>query len=92
MKNKTGRYWAGKRSVIVGALLLTAYGLLLFSLGPEWVMWAGSMAMGVLYLPDLTPPIVEGTCLAVRMAFLSGLLTLFALAILTGVIGEGWRD
>lgn len=92
MKRNPRGYWAGKRSLIVGALLLSAYGLLLFSLDPAWVMWAGSMAMGVLYMPDMTAPILETTQLAVRMASFSGLLTLLALAILTGVIGEGWSD
>ena len=40
-----------------GLLLLYAI-VLFFSPDPEWTVWAGQMAMGVLYVPD--PPTMQG--------------------------------
>ncbi len=86
MKNRTGRKKT-RRDIPVIAGLLFLYGVLLFSLDPQWVQWAGAMSMGVLYYTeDLLPPALFGHPLeAVRMTSLSGLLMVCALALLLDI-------
>ena len=52
MEGRTS-WMAGKaREIVVGTLLLSCYALALFgSPDPEWTVWAGQMAVGVLYVP-----------------------------------------
>ncbi len=91
MKNKTGRKKV-RRDLPLIAGLLFLYGALLFSLDPAWVQWAGSMSIGVLWTGDIVPPAIFSQPLeAVRMASLSGLLTLCALALLLDILEEPRR-
>jgi len=91
MENKTGRK-KFRRDLPIIAALLFLYGVLLFSLDPEWVQWAGAMSIGVLYTGDMLPPAIFSQPLeAVRMASLSGLLTLCALALLLDILEEPRR-
>ncbi len=91
MENKTGRKKAGRGLAIIAALLLL-YGVLLFSLDPLWVQWAGAMSIGVLYTGDILPPAIFSNPLeAVRMASISGLLTLCALALLLDILEDPRR-
>ena len=92
MKNKTGRKKPRRDLPIIAGLLLL-YGVLLFSLDPAWVQWAGAMSMGVLYFTgDFLPPaIFSQPLVAVRMASLSVLLTLVALALLLDILEDPSR-
>ncbi len=86
MENKTGRK-KGYRDIPIIAGLLTLYGVLLFTLDSEWIQWAGSMTMGVLYTGDIVPPAIFSQPLeAARMASVSGIIGLFALALLLDIL------
>ncbi len=92
MENKTGQKKTRRDLPIIAGLLLL-YGVLLFSLDPLWVQWAGAMSMGVLYFTgDFLPPaIFSQPLVAVRMASLSVLLTLAALALLLDILEDPSR-
>ncbi len=86
MENKTGLKKTG-RDIRVMAGLLFLYAVLLFSLDPQWVQWAGAMSMGVLYYTgDFIPPALFSQPLdAARMTSISGLLAVCALALLLDI-------
>ena len=91
MENKTGRKKSRLDLPIIAGLLLL-YGVLLFSLDPLWVQWAGAMSIGVLYTGDIIPPALFSQPLeSVRMASVSGLLALCALALLLDILEEPSR-
>ncbi len=83
-----------KKGVAIGALLFCIYGVILFSMDPEWVRWAGSMLiMGALYVPDPPPPLFADPQDAVRAVSLFNLLSLSALALLIALrrgLRFGW--
>jgi len=72
----------GNEAVLAVVLLLLYAAALFLSPDPEWTMWAGQMAMGVLYLPD--PPTMRGMAQgdAVRAVSAAGALGILALAAL----------
>lgn len=91
MENKTGRKKT-RRDIPLIAALLFLYGVLLFTLDPLWVQWAGAMSLGVLYTGDIIPPAIFTRPLeAVGMASLSGLLGLCALALLLDILDDPSR-
>ncbi len=91
MENKTGRK-KGRLDLPIIAGLLFLYGVLLFTLDPLWVQWAGAMSIGVLYTGDIIPPALFTQPLeSVRMASLSGVLGLCALAILLDILEDPSR-
>ncbi len=91
MENKTARKKIRRDLPIIAALLFL-YGVLLFTLDPLWVQWAGAMSIGVLYTGDIIPPaIFSQPLVAVRMATLSGLLGLCALALLLDILDDSSR-
>ena len=60
--------------------LLLLYGIVLFlSPDPEWTMWAGQMAMGVLYVPD--PPTLQGIAPGETLRAMSAAGALGSLAV-----------
>jgi hypothetical protein len=60
--------------------LLLLYGIVLFlSPDPEWTMWAGQMAMGVLYVPD--PPTLQGIAPSETLRAMSAAGALGSLAV-----------
>ena len=72
----------GNEAALASGLLLL-YGIVLFlSPDPEWTIWAGQMAMGVLYVPD--PPTMQGIAQgdAVRVMLGAGALGSLAVAAL----------
>ncbi|HEX7523446.1 MAG TPA: hypothetical protein VF357_04535 [Candidatus Deferrimicrobium sp.] len=72
----------GNEAAFASGLLLL-YGIVLFlSPDPEWTIWAGQMAMGVLYVPD--PPTMQGIAQgdAVRVMLGTGALGSLAVAAL----------
>jgi len=72
----------GNEAALASGLLLL-YGIVLFlSPDPEWTIWAGQMAMGVLYVPD--PPTMQGIAQgdAVRVMLGAGALGSPAVAAL----------
>ncbi len=80
-----------------GLLLITivfsVYAIILLSLDPEWVLWAGSMSLGSLYLPDPPPRLFDNPREALQMASAFCLLGLVSLLCLVGFMGEvkfGW--
>jgi len=86
MENKTGRKRVTRDIPIIAALLFL-YGVLIFTLDPLWVQWAGAMSIGVLYTGDIIPPAIFSKPLeAVRMASVSGLLGLCALGLLLDIL------
>jgi len=72
----------GNEAALASGLLLL-YGIVLFlTPDPEWTIWAGQMAMGVLFVPD--PPTLKGIAQgdAVRVLSEAGALGSLALAAL----------
>ena len=72
----------GNEAAIASGLLLL-YGIVLFfSPDPEWTIWAGQMAMGVLFVPD--PPTLKGIAQgdAVRLLSEAGAVGSLAVAAL----------
>jgi hypothetical protein len=93
MKNHTDERIFTKKGVAIGVVFFSIYGVILFSLDPEWVRWAGSMTMGALYVPDPPPPLFSQPQEAFQMATVFSLLSLSALVCLMAIMGEvkfGW--
>ena len=93
MKNHTEERIFTKKGVVIGVVLFSVYGVILFSLDPEWVRWAGSMTIGALYVPDPPPPLFSQPQEAFQMATVFSLLSLSALVCLMAIMGEvrfGW--
>jgi hypothetical protein len=69
----------GNEAALASGLLLL-YGIVLFlSPDPEWTIWAGQMAMGVLYVPD--PPTMQGIAQGDAVRVMSGAGALGSLAV-----------
>ena len=82
-----------KQGVLIGAVLFAIYAVILLSLDPEWVLWAGSMTLGALYIPDPAPSLFDHPQEALQMASvfnLLGLLTLLLLMVIIGEVHSGW--
>ena len=93
MKNCREKGIFTKRGLLIGAVVFTIYGIILLSLDQRWVMWAGSMSFGALYVPDPPPPLFFHSEEAFQMGGLFNLLGLIALLLLMVVEGEvtfGW--
>jgi len=93
MKNRReDRLFTGK-GLLIGAICFSLYGIILLSLDPEWVLWAGSMSLGALYIPDPPPRLFDDPQQAFRAASVFSLLGLFALGLLMVIMGQvrfGW--
>jgi hypothetical protein len=78
-----------KGDFLFSVLFLLVYGLILLSSDPEWLVWAGSMTMGVLYngeLPAVAMPIAPLESLRAASTF--GLFGLLALVFLVETAEE----
>lgn len=78
-------------------IVFSVYAIILLSLDPEWVLWAGSMSAGSLYVPDPPPPLFDDPRKALQIAsnLCLGLVGLLGLVCLVGFLGEvkfGWRS
>ena len=74
-------------------IVFSVYAIILLSLDPEWVLWAGSMSLGALYIPDPPPRLFDDPQQAFRAASVFSLLGLFALGLLMVIMGQvrfGW--
>ncbi len=71
------------KGLVLGTLLSGIYAVVLFSTDPEWVAWAGPMAMGALYVPNTPPPLFAHPEAAFEMASRLSALSLTALVVLT---------
>jgi len=76
-------------------IVFSVYAIILLSLDPEWVLWAGSMSAGSLYVPDPPPPLFDDPRKALEIAsnLCLGLVGLLGLVCLMGFMGEvkyGW--
>ena len=81
------------KGLVLGTLFFGIYAAMLFSIDPEWVAWAGPMAMGALYVPNTPPPLFAHPEAAFEMASRLSALSLTALVVLTVFRGEkplGW--
>lgn len=96
MKNQPEERIFTKKGLLLGALFFSISAVLLLwatLVNPEWVMWAGLMTMGALYVPDPPPPLFDNPQEAFQIASLFSLLSLFTLVFLMVVMGEvrfGW--
>ena len=93
MKNFRGKGIFTKGGILIGAVAFTIYGIILLSLDQRWVLWAGSMSFGALYVPDPPPPLFFHSEEAFQMSALFNLFGLLALLLLMVVGGEvtfGW--
>ena len=94
MKDEPEERMFTKKGVLVAALLFSIHLWALLQLDPEWVLWAGSMSLGSLTIPDVAPPRLfdhPGETLQVASVFT--LLGLFALLLLMFSMGDvrfGW--
>ena len=75
-----------------GIILLALYGCIyakaIFSMDPEWVGWAGPMALGALYVPNQPPPLDIPPKAVFEMCSFLSLLSLLFLGIITIVRKE----
>ena len=76
-------------------IVFSVYAIILLSLDPEWVLWAGSMSAGSLYIPDPPPPLFDDPRKALEIAsnLCLSLVGLLGLVCLVGFMGEvkfGW--
>ncbi len=82
------------KAVIVGLALFLIYARILFSLDPEWVMWAGPMVLGgALYVPNPPPDLSSSPQEVFQMASFISLFSLFTVGLLIVLRGEprlGW--
>jgi len=67
------------KALVIGAFFFFIYSVILFSLDPEWVAWAGPVALGALYVPNQPPPLFAHPETAFKMGFLFSVLSLLAL-------------
>ncbi len=90
MKNHKEDRIFRQKDLVISGLLFSIYGLILFSLDPQWVMWAGPMVLGALYVPDPPPAILffSSPREAFQLASLFSLVSLFALGLLIIIRGE----
>lgn len=83
-----------KKGVSIAALLFSIYTWALLGLDPEWVLWAGSMSLGALSIPDVGPPrLFDDPREALQVASVFVLLGLFVLLLLMLTVGDvrfGW--
>lgn len=96
MKNQPEERIFTKKGLLLGALLFSIYAVLLLwatLVNPEWVMWAGQMTLGALYVPDSPPSLFDNPQEAFQIASvfsLLGLLTLLLLMVVMGEVRFGW--
>ncbi len=76
------------KGLVLGAALFSIYAVLLFSMDPEWVGWAGPMALGALYVPNSPPPLFSSPQQAFQMGFVFGVLNLLTLVLVSVIRGE----
>jgi hypothetical protein len=68
--------------LLLMTIVLSAYAITLLCLDPAWVLWAGSMSLSSLYVPDPPPRLFDDPRKALEIAsdvFLVGLLGLLCL-------------
>ena len=82
------------KAVIVGLALFLIYARIIFSLDPEWVMWAGPMVLGgALYVSNPPPATTSSPQEVFQMASFISLASLFTVGLLIVLRGEprlGW--
>jgi len=77
------------KGLLAGAVLFSVYGVILFSLDPEWVGWAGPLVFGgALYAADPPPPLFSSPEEALQMSSLFSLLSFFILGLIIAIRGE----
>jgi hypothetical protein len=70
------------KGIILLALYGCIYAKIMFSMDPEWVGWAGPMALGALYVPNQPPPLGLPPKAVFEMGSLVSLLSLLFLGII----------
>jgi hypothetical protein len=81
------------RGLLIIAFVFSIYAICLLSVDPEWVLWAGSMSLGSLYIPDQPPRLIDSPRETIQLASVLCLLGLIALLCLMAIMGEvtfGW--
>ena len=81
MKNHTEERIFTKKGLAISLLFYSIYAVILFSIDPKWVGWAGPMDLGALYVPNSPPPLFSDPQAAFQMGSLFSLLSLAALVL-----------
>ena len=93
MKNtQDDRLFTGK-GLLIGACFFSIYAAILFSIDPEWILWAGPMTLGALYVPSPAPQLFDNPQHALQAASVFSFLGLLTLVLLMATVGEvrfGW--
>lgn len=96
MKNQPEEKLFSMGQLLLITIAFSVYAIILLSLDPEWVLWAGSMSVGSLYVPDPPPRLFDDPRKVLQIAsdlfhlFLVGLLGLLCLVGFMGGVKFGW--
>ena len=93
MKDQPEGKFFSMRELLLITIVFSVYAIVLLSLDPEWVLWAGSMSLGSLYLPDPPTRLFDNPREALQMAStfcLIGLVALLCLMVIMGEVKFGW--
>lgn len=96
MKDQSSEKLFSMGQLLLITFVFSVYAITLLSLDPEWVLWAGSMSVGSLYVPDLPPRLFDDPRRVLEITsvlfylFLVGLLGLLCLAGFMGEVKFGW--
>ena len=93
MKNQPKERLFSRKELLFIVFIFSIYAISLLSVDPEWVLWAGSMSLGSLYIPDQPPRLFDDPREALQMASafcLIGLVALLCLMVITGEAKSAW--
>ena len=90
MKDQPAEKLFSMGQLLLITIVFSVYAIILLSLDPEWVLWAGSMSAGSLYVPDPPPPLFDDPRKALEIAsnLCLSLVGLLGLVCLVGFLGE----
>jgi len=93
MKNQPEERLFSRNELLCIVFIFSIFAIGFLSLDPEWILWAGSMSLGSLYVPDPPPRLFDNPREALQMASafcLAGLLSLLCLMAVVGEVDLAW--